>query len=183
MTIDEHHELEPDERTAFDRLCRERVPSELLEERTVQALKARGLLGGRRWPLRAVHIGAGLAAALALFASGVAVGQWLGSRAATESFAAGREQTALETAASVQRAGSAYVMALSALAQLADSGENGAVRQGREAAATALYAAAREFAQFEQDDPVVMLVREALARALALERGTPPTEVRSLVWF
>ena len=37
-------DLSPDERAAFEALPRERDPGRMLEERTVQALRARGLL-------------------------------------------------------------------------------------------------------------------------------------------
>ena len=37
-------ELTPEERKELEMLSRERVPSRILEERTVRALKARGLI-------------------------------------------------------------------------------------------------------------------------------------------
>ncbi len=74
----EEFELTEAERAAFAALPRERAPGELLEQRVVRALRAEGYLGAppaanrawRRTTLRA-------AAAIALFAGGVATGRYL----------------------------------------------------------------------------------------------------------
>lgn len=77
-------DLTPDERSAFASLPRERRPSDLLEERTVGALRAAGLLGARRRrdPRRAWPRAAAAAAVLALMAGSFALGQRVGTRGA-----------------------------------------------------------------------------------------------------
>src|SRR5690242_9263656 len=76
-------DLSVTEREAYASLPREVMPSRLLEERVVSALRAKGYLGERHprhtsWG--GMRITAAAAAAVALFASGLAVGQWLGAR-------------------------------------------------------------------------------------------------------
>lgn len=187
MTHDSDKELTPEERAAFEALPRTREPGRLLEERTVRALADRGLLEvmPRRWGRgRIPVIAAGIAAALALFVGGIAVGQWIGSRAVADSMAAAQQETALEMAVAVQHAGSAYVSALASLSQLADSNSNGALAQGREAALTALYAAAHELVQLAPDDPIAVTIRDRLdhlrrEQAATYDQGA----VRHVVWF
>ena len=187
MTRETENELTPEEQAAFEALSKTREPSGLLEERTVRALGDRGLLevAPRRWMHRRIPaFAAGIAAALALFVGGIAVGQWLGSRAVADSMAAAHRQTALEMAVAVQHAGSAYVSALAALSQLADSSANGALAQGREAALTALYAAAHELVQLAPDDPIAVTIRDRLDH-LRREQQTTDDQgtIRHVVWF
>jgi hypothetical protein len=187
MTRETENELTPDERAAFEALPKTREPSGLLEERTVRALGDRGLLevAPRRWMHRRIPaFAAGIAAALALFVGGIAVGQWLGSRAVADSMAAAQHQTALEMAVAVQHAGSAYVSALAALSQLADSSANGALAQGREAALTALYAAAHELVQLAPDDPIAITIRDRLDHLRREQQATDDQgTIRHVVWF
>ncbi len=72
-----NEELTPDERSAIDALPREALPPAGLEDATVAALRARGLLASgrarRRW--RGVQLVAGLAAATSLFLGGLALGR------------------------------------------------------------------------------------------------------------
>ena len=73
MTEDE---LTPSEREAFAALPREAEPSDLLEERTVRALRAAGLLGQRRpWRRPVFTWAAAAAACLLFFVAGFAAGQ------------------------------------------------------------------------------------------------------------
>ncbi len=185
MRENENQELTERERVEFAALPRERDPGRLIEERTVAALRKEGLIGRRfrtRWYRRAPLVAAGLAASIALFASGAVVGQWLGSRTVAVSVAAANHQTAMQAAAAVQRAGSAYVLALAALTQVADTTDNPAVAQGREAALTALYAAVRELVLLAPEDPLSVTLRQELERAQA---GGEPSlrQVTNLVWF
>jgi hypothetical protein len=178
-------DLTPQERAAFDALPREAEPSRLLEERTVQALRERGMLGGRRAESRRWSgpiVAAAVAASIALFVSGLAVGQWLGTRTIATSVAEANHQTAMQAAAAVQRAGSAYVTALATLVQLADSSDASSVEQGREAALAALYAAVGELVLLAPDDPVSVSVRELLEPRIQTE-GTGQPEIRNVVWF
>jgi hypothetical protein len=173
------------ERAEFAALPRERDPGRLLEERTVKALRQERLIGRPlrpRWYRRAPLVAAGLAASVALFASGAVVGQWLGSRTVAVSMAEANHQTVMQAAAAVQRAGSAYVMALAALTQMADTTENAALSQGREAAVNSLYAAVRELVLLAPDDPMAVTLRQELER---LQTGGEPDvrQVTNLVWF
>src|SRR5512141_419884 len=74
----ENHELSEQERAAIAALPRELAPSDLLEERVVRALRSEGHLGRpahprNRWISPIVRI----AAAIALFAGGVATGHYV----------------------------------------------------------------------------------------------------------
>jgi len=184
MTSDESTELNPRERAEFEALPRERMPGRLLEERTVRSLRARGLLKRHSWTgVRVPWLAAGLAASLALFASGVAVGQWLGSSTVANSLATAQQETAMQAAAAVQRAGSAYVTALMAFAAISDSTGDGAYMQGREAALNALYAAAYEMVQIDPTDPVAVTIREGLEQARLRWRQPSDTAIQRVVWF
>jgi len=183
MTQDEHGQLTPQEEAAFAALPRERAASDLLEERTVRALRTRGLLSARPWYRRASVMVSGAAAAAVVFLSGLTVGQWLGTRDVTHSIASAQAESAMERAVAVQRAGSAYVEALEALTQIADTSTNGAIAQGREAALTALYAAVNELVLLAPDDPVSVTLRDVLERQRQLPSQTDQVQVRHVVWF
>jgi hypothetical protein len=176
---DRNDELTTYEKAEFAALPRERVPGRLLEERTVKSLRARGLL--RHRTLRASWLIAAAAMVVAAFTGGFATGQWTTSRGVTESLLTAQQQTALQAAQMVQQTGSAYVTALAALAQLADSSGDHAVAQGREAAKAALYAAARELVGIVPDDPVAIQIRRLLAGTVPAEQGD--MEARNVVWF
>lgn len=77
MMYSEDHDLSEQERTGLAALPRELAPSDLLEERVVRALKNEGHFGAasraqRSWRSVAMRI----AAAIALFAGGVATGHF-----------------------------------------------------------------------------------------------------------
>jgi hypothetical protein len=185
MYENEPNDLSKQERAELASLPRDRDPGRLLEERTVRALREHRLIGRRfrpRWYRRIPVIAAGVAAAVALFAGGLAVGQWIGTRTVAESMAAANHQTAMQAAAAVQRAGSAYVLALTALAQVADTAQGSAVAQGREAALTSLYAAVRELVLLAPDDPMAVVLRQELERVRGRETADV-TQVTNLVWF
>lgn len=177
---DRNDELTPQERADFAALPRERQPRRLLEEHTVKALRARGWL--QRHRMRDGWLAAAAAAALALFAGGLAVGQRMATRDVASSLLAAQEQTAMQAAQMVQRTGTAYVTALAALAQLADTADEGAVRQGREAAQAALYAAAAELVALAPDDPLAIHIRRLLA-GMSPPADTGGVEARNVVWF
>ena len=182
-----HDELSPAERRAFDELPRERLPHAELEERTVAALRSRGHLPmpitiarGRRRPMPSWLAGAA-AAGLALFVTGVAVGQYIGSRNVAFAVGAGSAATGAELAAHVQRAGARYVAALAALGQLPDSG-NPAVRDSvRRVAMEVLGEAAQEMALIAPDDPLATAVLRGLN--LRARNETPTAPSRSVVWY
>lgn len=79
MHKDEDNELTPDERMLIAQLPREIAPGDLLEERVVRALRSGGYLGAgarTRQALTGPRMWR-IAAALALFAGGVATGKYL----------------------------------------------------------------------------------------------------------
>jgi hypothetical protein len=203
-TMDEH-ELTPEEKVAFQRLPKEAEPSRILEERIVRSLREEGILGragtgvtvsasgSRGWyrPWMAV---ASIAASLVLFASGVVMGQWLGSQSTAQAFIQVREQDAAQLALRIQEAGSAYVSALAALGELRTGRVGGEVmepdasrantdlQQGRETALGALYGAANELARMDPEDSDILRVLEILEARRAREEGWGGDE-RNVVWF
>lgn len=91
---DNENELTTAERAAFDSLPRERPPSDLLEERVVSELRNRGMLSGATRRGGRFGMAWRIAAAVALFAGGVATGRFIlapeqsGSTARADSFPA-----------------------------------------------------------------------------------------------
>src|SRR6059058_1394565 len=82
-------ELTPQERAMFAALPREREPGRLLEERTVRALREQGLLRATAAPGRilrfpAAWISGAMAAGIALFLGGLATGQYVAQRNASD---------------------------------------------------------------------------------------------------
>jgi hypothetical protein len=176
-------ELTTAERQALDALPRESDPGQLLEERTVRALREQGLLAARRvrgapaaqaaqqlphgrpWWRSAAAIAAGIA----LFAGGMSLGQIMGSRQTAEAFQTVFEEGDVRLASQVQRTGSEYVAALEAL-----SSANGAVAdsgQAVEVALTALWAAANEIVRLAPDDPLAARILQGFqARAQVMNR-------------
>ena len=157
-----------------------RAPAPGLEERVVGALRAEGLLtargeaiggavlvrprGGhgvlpRRWLLAAAVAG------LALFASGVAAGQWLAGGQTAAVVAAALENDPLGRALRVQEAGSAYVQAIVRLSESGAADPEG-VGPGREAAGVALHAAALEVARLNPGDEALQTVLRVLDERL-----------------
>ena len=166
-------------------LPREHEPSRMLEERTVGALRTRGILQQRRQSrISSGWLAGGVAASIALFATGVAVGQWLGTRHTAEVLSVVQQNDALQVAAQVQRAGSEYVSALQAMARFTDPANPQVAPQGREVALTALYAAANEFVRLGPNDPVAAEILRGFQRARqqnAANQGTSPQ--RRVIWF
>jgi len=203
--IDEH-DLTPEEEMAFQRLPREAEPSRILEERVVKSLRDEGVLGlrkvdatgtdrdaGVRW-FRPWMAAASLAASLVLFASGVVLGQRMGSMTTAEVFIQVREQDAAQLALRIQEAGSAYVSALAALGRLEADGrleelpdqtaslQGVDLRQGREVAFGALYGASNELARMSPEDTDVLRILQILEERQAREEGRGGGD-RNVVWF
>ena len=163
-------------------LSREREASQLLEERTVSTLRERGLLRARRtFRVNPAWLTGAIAASIALFATGVVVGQWLGTRNTANVMMALSRNDPARTAAQVQRAGTQYVNALQALGQLADS-TNNLPAQGREVALAALYAAANEVLRFAPDDPLAEEILRGFQR-IRLQQPVQPEPSRQIIWF
>ena len=184
----DHDELTPAERRAYDGLPKERAPRAELEERVVSALRRRGLLAiplAAEAPRRrlAPWLAGAVAASLALFAAGFATGQYLGTRSGAEAALSGvqaREST-VQVVAHAERAGALYVAALTALNQVSDSADPATRARARQAALTALGAAASEVVQLAPDDPLAAAVLRGLDDRSHEKRPAPST--RSVVWF
>jgi hypothetical protein len=180
-------ELSASERQAFEALPREQMPGRLLEERIVADLRARGYLGvhhARHGGWNRYAIGAAVAAcAVALFASGLAVGQWIGARHTASAMLAVQAQDAASSAAAVQRTGSAYVTALGALAAASSSGDSLDLARARETARTVLHQAANEMVRLAPDDPVSAQILQGLERARIQSAATQPGGSQRVVWF
>jgi hypothetical protein len=187
--MNEHDEddLTPDLRNQLAALPRERDPGRLLEERTVRALRDRGLIeapaaGGRIRRIPRAWLGGAVAAGIALFASGLAMGQWMGTRAAAKAIEVAHAADTRQAALVVQQTGSAYVQAMARFAELSDSATAGQTAEGREVAVRMLRAAADELVRIAPDDPLagaVMAGFQAADSAQAARAG----EKQRMVWF
>ena len=179
------------EREALDALPREQDPGRLLEERTVAALKERGLLRDdaaarpsrptRRpsrfaGPFHPAWWAAGIAAALAIFFGGLALGQARAGATTAQLMTALQSAEAAERPSLIQQTGSLYVDAIAGLATTAADRE--AVGTGVEVGLTALYAAAYELARLHPEDPRLQQVLDVLEQSPT--DGDPETDVH---WF
>ncbi|MGK7311763.1 MAG: hypothetical protein ACN0LA_05940 [Candidatus Longimicrobiales bacterium M2_2A_002] len=204
-----HDEIEwtDEEREALDRLPREIDPGRILEERTVAALRERGLLGRSRpgapptdavgpdGPRRGGTVSrtstprrfagsfhpawwaAGIAAALAIFFAGLATGQGRAGVTTDDLMTALRSAEAAERPSLIQHTGSLYVDAIAGLATATADRE--AVGTGVEVGLTALYAAAYELARLHPEDPRLQQVLDVLGQQPQTD-GDPETDVH---WF
>src|SRR5262245_13198771 len=176
------------EELAYAELKRETMPSRLLEERVVSELRARGVLGWHRaaprhgW--RRLQVGTAAAASIALFASGLAVGQWIGAGHTADAMLKLQRQDAATAAAAVQRTGSAYRSALGALAQASASADPKEVASARAAAQQVLHQAADEMVRLAPDDPLSAQILKGMdkARVDATTASTKP-DAKHFVWF
>ena len=178
--------LTPDEREAIGALPRERVPSPFLEERTVRALRERGLIrpGTKRVGLRRPWMAAAAAAAaVALFASGLAAGQWIGSRQTADALAAVYPDPADRAAALVQTTGSAYTAALGRLVEATAAADTQEVQRAREVALAALWAAASEVVRLAPEDPLAVQILQEFERARGESSASDSAGSRNVVWF
>lgn len=179
-------ELTPSERKAFDSLPRERIPEHALKKRTMRSLRGRGLLRERSRPgitLSPAWAAVAAAAMVALAIGGFALGQWSGSRQTADAMLAMQEQNGLRLAAEVQRTGTAYITALNTLVENLEGQDPELQAQGRQAAISALYAAADLVVNIAPDEPVAQNIVWALDQSKGVpdeSDGTPPTH---FFWF
>lgn len=178
-------EMTPELRRRLDALPREQDPGRLLEERTVRALRGRGLIeapraGGRVRRVPMAWLGGAVAAGIALFASGIAVGQWMGTRATAQVVQAVQAQNDRQAALLVQQTGSAYVQAMEQMAAMSDSGK--APAESREVATRILRAAADELVRIAPDDPIAGAVLAGFQRADSAQAARGGQKQRT-VWF
>jgi hypothetical protein len=188
MHTDHEEELTPEERAAFAALPREQMPGDTLETRTVNSLRQLGVLSAqtdaKRWSIPPTWLGMAIAASVALFTSGVVLGQYLGVRHSVETIAALHEADTREAAAIMQQTGSAYVAALSSLAESADTTRNGRNAQTREVAIRALHAAANEVVKIAPNDPIAVNILRGFDRERRQEsQATGQPARRQVVWF
>jgi hypothetical protein len=181
-------DLTPQERAAFAALPRERNPGEMLEERTVRALRAHGLIGRPERHgivLSPAWLTAAAAALVAVFTFGFALGQWLESRESKRTLVELRRQDAAQAAAMVQQTGSAYLAALSALTEASRASNPRDVAQGREVASTILQAAANEMVRLAPEDPLTQQILRGLERTARPDSGTGRRvdATRQVAWF
>ena len=161
----------------------ERTPSALLEERTVRALRKRGLLRHKR-SFPTAWLAGSIAASLALFATGVVVGQYLATRSAVDAVAQITQHNGAVTTQQVQQAGTAYVAALQALVNSAQQNQAGQNKQARDVALTALHQAADQIVRLAPNDPVATHIVQALDQEQKQNQAPAgKSRQRQIVWF
>lgn len=163
---------------------RERAASELLEERTVRALRERGVLTQRKGVPRSWYA-AGVAASIAFFACGISVGQWMEGRHAAAALAAQQQASLEEMASLVERTGSEYVRALSRMAEANVLSGSPETAQAREAALQILHQAANEMVRMAPNDPVASRILQGLDHA-TLQQQTSQDALerrRQIIWY
>jgi hypothetical protein len=162
----------------------EKMPSALLEERTVRELRNRGLLRKQRWIPTSWLVGS-VAASIALFATGVVVGQWMGTRSTVNAVVDMAQNTnTAAAAAQVQQTGTAYVQALEALVASANQTQGQPQNvQAREVALTALHAAANEVVRLAPNDPVAAKILQGIEQARRQSQPVDAGDERKIVWF
>ena len=179
--------LTPAERQAFADLPRETKPTDLLEERTVQALRGRGLLRTSRQSglvLTTGWLAATAAVICALLLGAFALGQSLGSRQTADAMLAMHRQDGAQAVDAVQQAGVAYLAALSDLVQQAAHEPTEQRDQGRQAALHSLYQVADQMVRLAPDDPLVSRILQAFDQ---VQTETDPAVQDGLeqqvIWF
>jgi len=163
-------DLTPAEREALEALPRERTPGPLLEERVVRTLRDRGLLRPpKRSTITPVRVALAAAAALVLLLGGFAAGRWTAETPEAPEQPQAIEASRETLAASLQRAGSAYVSALEELASSGVAPHSDEMRQGREVALTTLYTAAGEVSRIVPKKHMAGQLLQALDVAVGAE--------------
>lgn len=162
----------------------DKMPSAFLEERTVKELRSRGLLRRQRWIPVSWLVGS-VAASIALFATGVVVGQWMGTRSTVSAVVDIAQNTnTAAAAAQVQQTGTAYVQALEALVTSANQTQGQPQNaQAREVALTALHAAANEVVRLAPNDPVATKILQGIEQARRQSQPVTNGDDRKIVWF
>jgi hypothetical protein len=178
-------ELSAAEKRAFAALPREMDPPEGLEERAVAMLRRAGhlptpitLASRRQKSTKTWWVTGAVAAALAVFASGMALGQYVGMNKAERIVSA---RTAAEANNQVQRTGDRYIAALASLGQLRDTSDIAGRTRAKETALAVLGAAAEEIAQLAPDDPLAAAVLRGLDERSRAKGSEAPS--RSVIWY
>ena len=172
----DHDTPVPDLVAALAGLPRDAAPPPGAEDRTVRALRRRGLLPRPLWQRYALATSA-IAAAVAIFAAGSAYGSHRARGRALEPALERGPANARAAALLVQRAGSDYVDALVGLAAIArTTPPDRALTEGREAARTTLCAAAARIASMAPHEQPGVEPCDATA-------PTPAATQRVIFWF
>jgi len=175
MKEDEDVELSPELSAGLGRLPREVEPSRGFEPRLLTALRARGLIvaGGRLASRYAGWSSAlRIAAALAIFAAGVALGHRLGGAPAPIPEPVLAEANARQLAALVQRTGSAHAAALGDIAARIATASPEETALAREVAMSSLRATLWQMVLLDPGDQVAARMLRELERPAP---GTPPS--------
>ncbi len=155
--MDQDDRLPPELLTALASLPRGSAPPPGEEDRTVRALRRRGLLPVSRWR-RYTAYASGVAAAVALFAAGSMAGTRRARAALARANAAAAWPAPVSNIRSaalrVQRAGSEYVGALVQFAAISDASRSDpGLAAGRESAVATLCAAAAQLSRVAPEAP------------------------------
>jgi hypothetical protein len=191
---DEKHEeifeLSASEKKALEELPRECVPSWSLEERVVGALRERGFLKPHRRRVvefTAWRIAAATAACVVLLAIGFVLGQWTGSGQPTSDDLILQERNDLSVAASLQHAGSAYLLALERLTTIPDSADGQQAVQGCEVALTTLCTAADQVTRLvpknELAEQLLHAIESNPTKQTAVSRGDVTIDNNRVIEF
>jgi type IV secretory pathway TrbD component len=181
------NDLTPDERKAFETLPREMMPSAGLEDRVAGALRSRGLLRPKR---RAIvltrgRVAVAVAASIAFVVAGFALGQWATLHEVTSAQSTLLESHQLSSAASLQYAATAYLLALENLSAAPDSTDGESARQGREVALASLSSAANRVSHFVPRGYLagqLLQAIEVVEPGSAVPRAGAPAD-SALIWF
>lgn len=193
-------ELSPAEQAAFDALPREQAPPAFLEDRAVAMLRRTGHLptplsvgkAGTQlitpsgsWQVgkvkRAVWMTGLAAAAITIFASGLAVGQYMGINKVGR-IVGDENRTASQAAHNVRVTGDRYIAALASLGQLRDTSDVDGKARAKETALAVLGAAAQEIANLAPDDPLAAAVLRGLNER-SRQSGSNASSSRSVIWY
>jgi hypothetical protein len=132
-------------------------------------------------------VAAAAAASVAIFLGGFTLGQEIANGRANRMVIEMRKQDAAQAAAMVQQTGSAYVAALSALADMArDPHAHGnELASGREVATNSLHAAASELVRMAPEEPLAAQILRGLEESARRDSlaGRPSTDQRKVAWF
>jgi hypothetical protein len=179
----DQNDLTPAEREEFEKLPMEKMPSRILEERTVRALKDRELIRSAPKHAARFHPWMGIAAAaasIALFVSGMLVGQMMGTKQTVDTLAAIYPDATQRAAAMVQATGSEHAAALERLVSAA-SADPAQRDMAREVALAAFWAAAEEIVRLAPDDPMAARILQEFGREGETQGEGDAT--RNVVWF
>jgi len=141
------NDLTPEEKKAFESLPKERQLSPFLEERTVQALRKRGILRAKKrffiefTPFR---LAGAVAASLILIIGVFYMGYLTRSPSSEVTVPDQFENTDLQIASSLQYTGSTYLSSLETLTSTVQTANSKDMAQSREVALNLLHAVASE---------------------------------------